>query len=58
MMTWQAFTNITAREMLDHLFFTYGNITIVDLKQNLSRRAILGIPAAGGDLVQANSRLC
>jgi hypothetical protein len=28
------FANITAREMLDHLFLTYGNITVVDLKTN------------------------
>jgi hypothetical protein len=28
------FANISAREMLDHLFTTYGNITTVDLKNN------------------------
>jgi hypothetical protein len=28
------FANITAREMLDHLFMTYGNITAVDLEKN------------------------
>jgi hypothetical protein len=26
------FVNISAREMLDHLFMTYGNITAVDLE--------------------------
>jgi hypothetical protein len=35
------FANITAREMLDHLFITYGNITAVDLENNFEhmRRA-------------------
>jgi hypothetical protein len=28
------FANITARDMLDHLFGTYGNITVVDLEIN------------------------
>jgi hypothetical protein len=28
------FYNISARDMLDHLFCTYGNITVVDLKIN------------------------
>jgi hypothetical protein len=28
------YTNISARDMLDHLFETYGNITAVDLKIN------------------------
>jgi hypothetical protein len=28
------FTNISARDMLDHLFSTYGNITAVDLEIN------------------------
>jgi hypothetical protein len=28
------FTNISARDMLDHLFGTYGNITAVDLEIN------------------------
>jgi hypothetical protein len=27
------FANITSREMLDHLFLTYGNITAVDLEK-------------------------
>jgi hypothetical protein len=34
-------SNITAREMLDHLFLTYGNTTAVDLGliiENLYRR--------------------
>jgi hypothetical protein len=29
--TMVGFANITAREMFDHLFLTYGNITAVDL---------------------------
>jgi hypothetical protein len=35
------YTNISARYMLDHLFETYGNITVVDLKINFEhmRRA-------------------
>jgi hypothetical protein len=35
------YTNISARDMLDHLFETYGNITAVDLEINFEhmRRA-------------------
>jgi hypothetical protein len=35
------FTNISARDMLDHLFGTYSNITAVDLEINFEhmRRA-------------------
>jgi hypothetical protein len=35
------FANISARDMLDHLFTTYGNITVVDLENNFEhmRRA-------------------
>jgi hypothetical protein len=31
------FANITAREILDHLFMTYGNITAVDLENNFEQ---------------------
>jgi hypothetical protein len=31
------FANITAREMLYHLFMTYGNITVVDLENNFEQ---------------------
>jgi hypothetical protein len=31
------FANIRAREMLDHLFLTYGNITAVDLENNFEQ---------------------
>jgi hypothetical protein len=31
------FENIMAREMLDHLFLTYGNITAVDLENNFEQ---------------------
>jgi hypothetical protein len=31
------FSNITAREILDHLFMTYGNITAVDLENNFEQ---------------------
>jgi hypothetical protein len=31
------FAKITAREMLDHLFMCYGNITDVDLENNLEQ---------------------
>jgi hypothetical protein len=29
-----SFANMSARELLDHLFMTYGNITAVDLEHN------------------------
>jgi hypothetical protein len=32
-----AFANITTREMIDHLFLTYGNITAVDLEHNFEQ---------------------
>jgi hypothetical protein len=31
------FANITAREILDHLFITYGNIKAVDLEINFEQ---------------------
>jgi hypothetical protein len=31
------FANITSREILDHLFLTYGNITAVDLENNFEQ---------------------
>jgi hypothetical protein len=31
------FANITAREMLYHLFMTYGNITAVDFESNFQQ---------------------
>jgi hypothetical protein len=31
------FANITAREMLDHLFINYGNIIAVDLENNFEQ---------------------
>jgi hypothetical protein len=31
------FANISAREMMDHLFMTYGNITAVDLESNFEQ---------------------
>jgi hypothetical protein len=31
------FANITAREMLDHLFMSYGNITAVGLENNFEQ---------------------
>jgi hypothetical protein len=31
------FANISSREMLDHLFMTYGNITAVDLEHNFEQ---------------------
>jgi hypothetical protein len=36
-----SFVNISARDMLDHIFSTYGNITTVDLEINFEhmRRA-------------------
>jgi hypothetical protein len=54
------FANITFREILAHLFVTYGNITIIDLENNFEQMHAQGLesPAFSGDLVQANSRLC
>jgi hypothetical protein len=31
------FANITSREMMDHLFMSYGNITAVDLENNFEQ---------------------
>jgi hypothetical protein len=31
------FSNITARDMLEHLFLTYGSVTSVDLEHNLEQ---------------------
>jgi hypothetical protein len=31
------FANISARDMLDHLFTIYGNITVVDLENNFEQ---------------------
>jgi hypothetical protein len=31
------FANITARDIMDHLFITYGNITAVDLENNFEQ---------------------
>jgi hypothetical protein len=31
------FANITSREMLDHLFMAYGNITAADLENNFEQ---------------------
>jgi hypothetical protein len=33
------FANISAREMLDHLFMTYGNITAADLENKFGADA-------------------
>jgi hypothetical protein len=38
------FSNTTARAMPDHLFITYGNITVVDLENNSNTYAAHGIP--------------
>jgi hypothetical protein len=38
------FANISARDMLDHLFGTYGNITGLILKSTLNTCAENGIP--------------
>jgi hypothetical protein len=40
------FTNISARDMLDHLFSTYGNITAVDLEINFENIRRPGIPSS------------
>jgi hypothetical protein len=38
------FANIKAREILDHLFLIYGNITAVDLEKKMSRCTRRGTP--------------
>jgi hypothetical protein len=38
------FTNITAHEILDHLFMTYGNITVVDLENNFKQMRLAWEP--------------
>jgi hypothetical protein len=40
------FTNISARDMLDHLFSNYGDITAVDLEIILKTCAGPGIPSS------------
>jgi hypothetical protein len=40
------YANISARDMLDHLFETYGNITAVDLEINFENMAGPGIPSS------------
>jgi hypothetical protein len=35
------YANISARDMLDHLFETYGNITAVDLEINFKHMRLL-----------------
>jgi hypothetical protein len=52
------FANITAREMLDHLFLTYGNITTVDLEKNRADAQGMRPSATHGDPLQAYPRLC
>jgi hypothetical protein len=42
--TMVGFANISARDMLDHLFSTYGNITAVDLEINFEQCAKHGSP--------------
>jgi hypothetical protein len=48
------YANISARDMLDHLFETYSNITAFDLEINFEHMR----RAASGDALQADSRLC
>jgi hypothetical protein len=43
------FANTSAREMLDHLFPTYGSINDVDLEHNFGAQ-VMGPPATSGDL--------
>jgi hypothetical protein len=40
------YANISARNMLDHLFETYGNITAVDLEINFEHMRRSGIPSS------------
>jgi hypothetical protein len=39
-----SFANITPREMLDHIFISYGNITAVDLENNFEKMCLAWDP--------------
>jgi hypothetical protein len=43
------FANISARDMLDHIFTTYGNITVVDLENNFKHMHRAWYPQQPGD---------
>jgi hypothetical protein len=51
--TMVGYANISARDMLDHLFETYGNITAVDLKINFEhmRNSQLSLSSSGFKIV-------
>jgi hypothetical protein len=51
-------TNISARDMLDHLFDTYGKITAVDLEINFEHMRRSWDPQQPVETFQADSRLC
>jgi hypothetical protein len=52
------YANISARDILDPLFETYGNITAVDMEIDFEHAPGLGSSTASRVPVQANSRLC
>jgi hypothetical protein len=52
------YANISARDILDHLFETYGNITAVDLEINFEHMRRAWDPQQPVDSLQADSRLC
>jgi hypothetical protein len=53
------FANITARDMLDHLFLTYGNSTAVDLEHNFEQmRKAWDHQQPVETLFKADPRLC
>jgi hypothetical protein len=45
------FSNTSTRDMLDHLFLTYGIITVVDLEHNFENMHKAWDPAIIGDIV-------
>jgi hypothetical protein len=52
------FANTTAREMLDHLFLSYGSITDVDLEHNWENMRKAWDPHQPAILIQADLGLC
>jgi hypothetical protein len=56
------FANISARDMLDHLFTTFGNITAVDLEDNFEhmrreRGSTLGVVKARSNIFDDGSNI-
>jgi hypothetical protein len=52
------YANISARDMLDHLFETYGNITAVDLEINFEHMRRAGDPQQGDESLSKKIQDC